>query len=89
MHNILAVRKAGKFYKKTKMFDVEARVLIGWLSNTLREPANQNACHKVKHFCFYVKVACLSCSEYSMTFEDVLSCDIVIILFNVYYNDIV
>ena len=27
---------------KTKLFDFEERVLIGWLVNTAREPANQN-----------------------------------------------
>ena len=48
-----------------KMFEFEERVLIGWLTNTVREPANQNACLKVKHFCFYVKVACLSYVEYN------------------------
>ena len=43
----------------------EARVLIGWLANTPGEPANQNAyLIKVKHFCFYVKVARLSYGEY-------------------------
>ena len=37
---------------KTKMFNFEARVLIGWLSQSFRSPANQNACFIVKHFCF-------------------------------------
>ena len=32
-------------------------VLLGWLSHSIRYPANQNAFLKVKHFCFYVKVA--------------------------------
>ena len=32
---ILAVRKAGHLNIKTKMFNYEARVLIGWLANTL------------------------------------------------------
>ena len=40
---------------KTKMFDFEERVLIGWLENTVRKPANQNAYLKVQHFCFYAK----------------------------------
>ena len=33
-----------------KMFDFEARVLIGWLSQSIRYPANQNACLNVKLF---------------------------------------
>ena len=33
--SILAVRKVGHLIIKTKMFDFEARVLIGWLANTL------------------------------------------------------
>ena len=33
--SILAVRKVGHLNIKTKMFDFEARVLIGWLANTL------------------------------------------------------
>ena len=56
-NTILAVRKAGHLNMKTKMFDFEACVLIGWLANTLRESVSQNACLKVKHFSFYVKVA--------------------------------
>ena len=28
---------------KTKMFDFEERVLIGWVENTVREPTNQEA----------------------------------------------
>ena len=40
----------------TKMFDFEERVLIGWLANTVREPAKQDAYLKVQHFWFYVKV---------------------------------
>ena len=59
---ILAVRKAGHLNINAKIFDFEARVLIGWLANTL---ANQNACIMVKPFCFYVMVACLSYGEYS------------------------
>ena len=49
---------------KTKAFEFEARILIGWLANTQREPANQNTCLQVKHFCFYVKVACLSYGDW-------------------------
>ena len=33
----------GNLNMKTKMFDFEERVLIGWLPNTVREPANQDA----------------------------------------------
>ena len=32
---ILAVRKVGRLYIKMKMFYFEARVVIGWLVNTL------------------------------------------------------
>ena len=42
---------SGHLNIKSKMFDFVARVLIGWLANTLIEPANQNVCLKVKHFC--------------------------------------
>ena len=41
---------------KRKMFDFEERVLFGWLSNTVREPATQDAYFKVQHFCFYLMV---------------------------------
>ena len=44
----------GRLNKKTKMLKFEARVLIGWLANSLREPANQNTKLKVKNFCFNV-----------------------------------
>ena len=33
---------------QAKTFKFAACILIGWLVNTLREPANQNACLKVK-----------------------------------------
>ena len=33
----------GNLNIKTKMFDFEEHVLIGWLANTVREPANQDA----------------------------------------------
>ena len=36
------------------MFEFEARVLIGWLGNSLTETANQNAKLKVKNFSFNV-----------------------------------
>ena len=35
MIDILAVRKVGHLNIKTKMFDFEAHVLIGWLANAL------------------------------------------------------
>ena len=35
---------------KTKMPNFEVHVLIGWLSQSIRKPANQNALLKVKHF---------------------------------------
>ena len=38
------------------MFDFEERVLMGWLANTAREPAHQDAYLKVQHFCSYGKV---------------------------------
>ena len=62
-----AVKKAGHLTMKTKNFDFEARFLIGWLANTLRVFANQNAVIKVKHFCFHAKMAYLSYCEYSST----------------------
>ena len=42
----------GKLNLKTK------RVLIGWLTNTVKETANQDAYLKVQHFYFNVKVVC-------------------------------
>ena len=62
---ISTIRKAGLLYIKTKMSDFETHVVIGWIANALRVPANQRACLKVRHFCFNVKVACLSYGEYS------------------------
>ena len=56
---------AGHLNVKAKMFDLDARIMIGWLANTLRELANQNARLKVKYFCFYANVACLSYGEYT------------------------
>ena len=44
------------------MLDFGARVLIGWLANIL---TSQPIGTRVKHFCFYVKVAYLSYGEYS------------------------
>ena len=57
--------KASKLNIKTKMFDSEARVLIGWLSQNIRQPANQNTCLKVNHFCFMSRLpAFLTASIY-------------------------
>ena len=56
----------GNLNVKTKVFDFEERVLIGWLANTVRERERererqrererviQDAYLKVQHFCFYV-----------------------------------
>ena len=56
---ILDVRKMGHLNIKTKMLDIEARVLIGWYSL-----ASQS--ERVPTRCFYVKVAYLSYGEYSI-----------------------
>ena len=58
LYRILYVRKIGHLNKKTKMFVIEARVLIGWYSL-----ASQS--ERVSQSCFYVKVAYLSYGEYS------------------------
>ena len=55
---ILDVRKIGHLNIKTKMLDIEARVLIGWYSlasQSERAPTRR----------FYVKVAYLSYGEFS------------------------
>ena len=39
---------------KAKMLNFEVRVLTGWLSDSIRKPAIQNAFLKVNQFCFYV-----------------------------------
>ena len=57
---ILDVRKIGHLNIKTKMLDIEARLLIGWYSL-----ASQS--ERVPTRCFYVKVAYLSYGEYSDT----------------------
>ena len=46
----------GNLNIKTKKFDFEKHLLIGWVLNTVKKPANQDAHFKVQHFCFYVKV---------------------------------
>ena len=53
----------------TKKFDFEERVLIGWLANTGREPANQDAYLVVKHLCINVKVVYHFRPEYNSTLE--------------------
>ena len=53
---ILGSEMIGNFSIKTKRFDFEERVLIGWVANTVREPANQDAYLKVHHLCIDVKV---------------------------------
>ena len=45
---------------KTKMLDFEECVLIGWLANTVREPANQNVYLKVQRFCFILRLSIIS-----------------------------
>ena len=65
LDTVVTVRTTGHLSIKTKMFDLDECVLIGWLTNTLKEPANQNAFLKVKQFCFYARVVCLSYSEYN------------------------
>ena len=46
----------GNLNTKAKMLDFEERVLIGWPANNVRESANQDACLKVQHISFDVKV---------------------------------
>ena len=66
---ILWSEMIGNIDLQTKMFDFEERLLIGWLANTVREPAIQDAYLKVHHFCFYVKVVYHFRPEYnSITF---------------------
>ena len=55
---ILDVRKIGHLNIKTKMLDIDARVLIGWYSL-----ASQS--ERVPKRCFYVKVAYLSYGDIS------------------------
>ena len=59
LYTILAVKKVSHVNLKRKLFDFEARLLIAWVTNSLREPASQTARLKVKHFYLYVKVTCL------------------------------
>ena len=63
--NNIDVRRIGhlKVNIKTKMLNIEARVPIGWYSL-----ASQS--ERVPTRCFYVKVAYLSCGEYSNTNTD-------------------
>ena len=55
---ILDVRKIGHLNIKTKMLDIEARVLIGWYSL-----ASQS--ERAPTLCFYVKVAYFSYGKFS------------------------
>ena len=48
--SIFGSEMKGNLNIRTKMSDIEERVLIGWLANTVREPANQDAYLKVQHF---------------------------------------
>ena len=41
--NILAVRKVGHLNIKTKMFDFETRILIGWLARVFSQPIRTRA----------------------------------------------
>ena len=58
------IRKISHLNIKTKMFDIEARVLIGWYSL-----ASQS--ERVHTRCFYVKVAYLSYGEYTFVWSPV------------------
>ena len=48
---ILGSEMIGNINMITKSFDFEERVLIGWVANTVREPANQDTYLKVQHLC--------------------------------------
>ena len=59
-------RKKGRPHQhRNKNIWLWARFLDGWLFQSICLPANHNACFKVNHFCFYVKVACLYYGEYN------------------------
>ena len=60
---ILDVRKIGHLNIKTKMLDIEARVLIGWYSLGWYSLVSQS--ERVSTRCFYAKVAYLSYGEYN------------------------
>ena len=70
---ILGPEMIGNLNIKTKMFDFEECVLIGWLANIVREPANQDAYLKVQHFCFYVMVVYHFRPEYSQDYANIQS----------------
>ena len=53
--NILAVRKKGNLNIKTKMFDFEVRVLIGWLANTLDSQPIRTRTSKSNIFVFMLR----------------------------------
>ena len=56
---ILDVRKIGHLNIKTKMLDIEVRVLVGWYSLSSQS-------ERMPTRCFYVKVAYLSYGEYTI-----------------------
>ena len=57
---ILGSEMIGNLNIKTKMFDFEEGILIDWLTNTVREPANKDAYLKLQHICFYVRLSIIS-----------------------------
>ena len=70
------------------MFDFEERALIGWLVNTVREPANQDAYLKVQHLCIYVKVVYHFWPEYRNDYSKISvfsshDCAKIAIVFNI------
>ena len=52
---ILAVRKVGHLNIKTKLFDFEARVLIGWLANILASQPIRTRASKSNIFVFMLR----------------------------------
>ena len=61
---ILAVRKVGHHNIKAKIFDFEARVLIGWLARVSASQSIRRRASKSNNF-FYVKVAYFSYGQYT------------------------
>ena len=53
--SILAVRKVGHLNTKTKMFDFEAHILIGWLANTLTSQPIKTRASKSNIFVFMLR----------------------------------
>ena len=50
--SILAARKVGHLNIKTKMFDFEAHILIGWLANTLTSHSQSKRALQSQTFLF-------------------------------------